>query len=511
MAAFFCAVDVGTGSARAALFDADGRMAGRCEAALELHEAPGGIAEYASARIWQAVAAAVSGLMAETGTPPAAVGGLAFGATCSLVLSDRSGAPLLLDPGGRDIIAWCDRRATEEAEICTATRHRLIGLQGGRMSPEMQTAKLLWLKRQRPDLWDRLGRAEDLSDHLTRRATGQAAVSTCALAVKWPWIAGHGGWQEDFLAAIGLGGLPARLGLPAAGLPAGSRAGGLSPAAASQLGLAAGTPVAAGMIDAFSGALGLRSLQPAGDQLALIAGTSICVMGLTRAPVDDPRLWGPFRDAVLADHWICEGGLSAGGGLLDRVLADHGAGQGHAEVMARAAALRRLHGPGFGAELQVLPDFAGGRAPFPAAGRGGLRGGPVPEGDPDALCRIYWRAMVTLAFAVRHVADRMAAAGIGSGRIHATGGLAAAGAFAQLVADATALPVLRARDSDAVLLGSAASAAAAASGGAGALPGVLVQMAPEAETLQPDPGAAAALERDYLAFRRAFGPQQAPA
>ncbi|WP_108262820.1 acetate and sugar kinases/Hsc70/actin family protein [Mangrovicoccus ximenensis] len=156
--------------------------------------------------------------MASSGIAVPAVKGLAFGATCSLVLSDRSGAPLPLPEGGRDTIAWCDRRAAEEAAICTATGHRLIRLQGGRMSPEMQVAKLLWLKRRCPDLWLRLGRAEDLVDHLTRRATGRRALSACALAVKWPWIADHGGWQEDFLAAIGLDGLPDRLGLAQAGL-----------------------------------------------------------------------------------------------------------------------------------------------------------------------------------------------------------------------------------------------------------------------------------------------------
>ncbi len=42
-------------------------MAARCEAALDLHRAPGGVAEYASDQIWQAVAAAVSGAMASSG------------------------------------------------------------------------------------------------------------------------------------------------------------------------------------------------------------------------------------------------------------------------------------------------------------------------------------------------------------------------------------------------------------------------------------------------------------
>ncbi|WP_171060662.1 FGGY-family carbohydrate kinase [Poseidonocella sp. HB161398] len=503
MAAYFCAVDVGTGSARAALFDPEGQMLGRCEAALELHRGSGAEAEYASARIWEAVCRAVSQLVAGTATDPAAIKGLAFGATCSLVLSDREGRPLPLGPDGRDTFAWFDRRAAEEAAACTATGHRLIALQGGRMSPEMQAAKLLWLKRRRPVLWERLGRAEDLADHLTRLATGRAAVSRCALAVKWPWIEGAGGWQEDFLAAAGLAGLRDRLDLPQAGLPAGAVAGRLDQVRADQLGLAPGTPVAAGMIDAFAGILGLRALQPAGGaQLALIAGTSVCVMGLSGHPPEAPCLWGPFADAVLPGLWISEGGLSSGGALLDRVLAAHGRGRSHAEVLARIAVLRARDGAGFGGSRLVLPDFEGGRAPFPEAG-GGLGPGTAPEGEGlDALCGLYWRAMTGLALAVRHVSGHMAQAGVAPGRIHATGGLAAAAPFAQLVADATGLELLRPAGPDAVLLGGAIAAAAAAGGGAGALPGLLAQMAPATDSFRPDPAAAALLARNYAAFRR---------
>ncbi|MBE3639896.1 FGGY family carbohydrate kinase, partial [Mangrovicoccus algicola] len=221
MAATYCAVDVGTGSARAALFDGRGAMLGRAEAPLRLLHGAGGAAEYDAAQIWTALCRAVAAATAQAGADPRDVAGLGIGATCSLVLSTRDGAPLRLAAGG-DTFAWCDRRATAEAAELSAISHRVIALQGGRMSPEMHLAKLLWLRRRAPGIWARLDRAEDLADHLLRRATGAPAASGCALAVKWPYLPGKGGWQQDFLADAGLEGLPGRLRLPAAGLPAGA-------------------------------------------------------------------------------------------------------------------------------------------------------------------------------------------------------------------------------------------------------------------------------------------------
>ena len=92
------AVDVGTASARAGLFDRHGRLVGRAEAALEIHETPEGHAEQSSRQIWQAAAAALRAARAEAGAAPEDVAGLAFDATCSLVLRTPEGAEVLTHP-----------------------------------------------------------------------------------------------------------------------------------------------------------------------------------------------------------------------------------------------------------------------------------------------------------------------------------------------------------------------------------------------------------------------------
>ena len=49
-----------------------------------------------------------------------------------------------------DTIAWLDHRAIAAADECTRSGHVVLDSIGGVMSPEMQTPKLMWLKRKLP-------------------------------------------------------------------------------------------------------------------------------------------------------------------------------------------------------------------------------------------------------------------------------------------------------------------------------------------------------------------------
>ena len=64
-------------------------------------------------------------------------------------------------------------RAVKEAEEINATRHPVLRYVGGRISPEMEPPKLLWLKRHlKKECWGTIGHVMDLADYLTYRATG---------------------------------------------------------------------------------------------------------------------------------------------------------------------------------------------------------------------------------------------------------------------------------------------------------------------------------------------------
>ena len=246
-----------------------------------------------------------------------------------------------------DTIVWLDHRALAEADECTATGHRVLDHLGGVMSPEMATPKLMWLKRHLPESWNEAGYLFDLADFLTCRASGSIARSQCTLTCKWTYLAHEKtGWQQDFFEAVGLDDMLERGQLPGRASPVGTDLGPLTARSAQDLGLTEDCRVATGVIDAYAGALGLLG-GFAGDpadldrHLALIAGTSSCVMALSPEPRSFPGGWGPYFGAALPGCWISEGGQSATGALLDHVVRLHGAG---GEPDARAAPRdRRAH------------------------------------------------------------------------------------------------------------------------------------------------------------------------
>ena len=173
-----CAVDVGTGSARAGILDGGGRLLGRAEHPIRMHRPEPGHAEHDSEDIWRAACAAVRAAVRASGVGSHGIEGICFDATCSLVVRDRHGMQLSVSRGGAagwDTIAWMDHRAVDEADRCTATGHCVLGYVGGVMSPEMQIPKLMWIRNHLPQIWARAGLFFDLTDFLSWKACGSTA------------------------------------------------------------------------------------------------------------------------------------------------------------------------------------------------------------------------------------------------------------------------------------------------------------------------------------------------
>ncbi len=510
MSAFVCAVDVGTGSARAAVFDRRGTVVGHAEQAILLNRRSAVEAEHASEDIWSAVCAAVREARHRSGIAAAAIAAISFDATCSLVVRDRQGRslPVAADGGpGWDTIAWLDHRALAEAEECTATGHAVLDYLGGRMSPEMQVPKLLWLKRHAPATWAAAGYFFDLADFLTWKASGSTARSLGTLVAKWTFLGHAGGWQADFFARLGLSDVFARGALPPQAVPPGGDLGPLTAAAAEALGLSPRCRVGAGFIDAYAGAVGVLGGRGAGDpggDLALIAGTSSCIMALGRRPRRFPGGWGPFLGAALPGLWTTEAGQSASGALLDHIVRWHAAGgeptaARHQRVLARIAELRQAD-PDLAPRLNVLPDFHGNRAPFADPRALGVISGLGLETSFDSLCRLYFRTAVAIALGLRRIVDAVRDDGHSAAALHIAGGHTRNSLLMELYPDATGLTVLDAGGEQAVLRGTAAAAATAA-GFFPDLGAAASAMGQVARRYPPNPAAAERLARDYRVFK----------
>ena len=338
---YFLGIDVGTGSARVGIFDERGVLVGHTVEAIKTWKPKANFVEQSSENIWQSICSCCHRVLAETEIDIATIKGIGFDATCSLVLIDECGNSVSVDPDeddAKNIIVWMDHRAIEETNLINGFKegYSAFDFVGGRISPEMQLPKLLWLKKQLPKSWKRVAHFFDLPDYLTFRATGSTVRSLCSLSCKWTFdknSESDSGWDVNLFKAIGLDDLSedafesigrsdlVRL----MGRPIGQ---GLSESSAKEMGLLKGTPVGVSIIDAHAGGLGMLGLKEFtkngeaepinfNKRLALIGGTSSCHMAVAEEARYIEGVWGPYDSAMIPGFWLNEGGQSATGSLVD--------------------------------------------------------------------------------------------------------------------------------------------------------------------------------------------------
>lgn len=476
-------VDVGTGSARAGVFTLQGEMLGTAKQDITLFRGPGAMVEQSSTEIWQAVCAAVRSAVRAAGVAPEAIRGVGIDATCSLVVLGDGGKPLPVGPSEnpeRNIIVWMDHRAIEQSERINAMGHRVLDYVGGRISPEMETPKLLWLKENRPQVFHAAWAFFDLADFLTWRATGDLARSTCTVTCKWTYLAHEQAWDAGYFRQIGLQVLVddgfRRIGQRVVdpGTPLGQ---GLTPEAAAELGLCPGTAVAAGMIDAHAGGLGTVGAEgKAAATLAYVFGTSSCTMTSTLKPVFVPGVWGPYYSAMVPGIWLNEGGQSATGAAIEQLLAFHPAAEQVASIAHEAGMplpaylARRAEGTvtdnsaavQLAKGIHVVPEFLGNRAPFADPHARAIISGIGMERDIASLTAFYVAGLCGIGYGLRQIVEAQNNAGAPIDCIAISGGAGQLDLVRQLLADATGKPVLSVQADEPVLLGSAILAAHAA-------------------------------------------------
>ncbi|WEX85854.1 FGGY-family carbohydrate kinase [Sinorhizobium garamanticum] len=520
---YLIGVDVGTGSARAGLFDLTGRLLASGKRDITLFREAGSIVEQSSTEIWSAVCEAVREAVSSAAVDPAKVASIGFDATCSLVVLGDDGRSLPVGPSEdpqRDIIVWMDHRAVDQAERINARGHGVLRYVGGRISPEMETPKLLWLRENRPHVFDAAWQFFDLADFLTWRATGDLARSTCTVTCKWTYLAHEKRWDPDYFRAIGLGELAdedfVRIGqrVVEPGTPVGD---GLTERAAAELGLAAGTPVGAGMIDAHAGGIGTVGVDgPPESNLAYVFGTSSCTMTSTAEPVFVPGVWGPYYSAMVPGMWLNEGGQSAAGAAIEQLVSFHPAAGEALELAERRAVSLPVLLADLAAQkaqtlsgavelaggLHVVPEFLGNRAPFADPHARAVVVGLGMERDIDNLASLYVAGLCGIGYGLRQIIDTQASSGALIDKIVISGGAGQLDLVRQLLADATGKPVLATRSEEPVLLGAAILGSVAA----GEFPDVrsaMARLSGTDRTYAPAVGEIAALHAlRYDAFKK---------
>lgn len=409
-------VDIGTGSSKATLADLDGSVVAT---AIRPHTTsnprPGWYEHDADAVWWAATVELVRELLERSPGPVAAVAVSGIGPAL-LLTDDRDAA---LRPA---ILYGIDSRS--EAQVAAQLERYghdvLVSAVGNLLTTQAVGPKLAWVAENEPELWTRARRLYSCPGWVVRRLTGEYTLDHYSASASDPLyeLAGHRWWEPGWEAFE-------QLDRPRLCWP-GEVVGEVTAEAAATTGLAAGTPVLAGTIDALAEAYS-AGCERVGDTMVMY-GSTLFMIQTVAAPAPSTALWSAVGRT--ADTFSSAAGMSTSG-LLTSWLADlTGAGF---EDLGEAA--RRV--PPGSDGLLLLPYFAGERTPiFDPQARGAWVGLSLRHGRGH----LYRSALEAVGFGVRHNLAAMSEAGATPRRLVAVGGGTKNRLWTDVVSSITGLP-----------------------------------------------------------------------
>jgi xylulokinase len=455
-------IDLGTTEVKAGLVGLDGRLLGIARAGYATDADPAtGRAEQDPEAWWGAIGLAVRELVR-----------LDVGEVCAIGIDGHGPTLVAVGSDGRathPAIIWQDTRSTAEgAELAAAT-----GLQGWSLAG---LPAALWLERNRRDAAAATRWYLATWDAIALRLTGRATTSLVD------------GQPFPDAATLGSVGLPAEKVPPA--VAAGTVVGELLPELARGLGLRPGVPVVAGIVDAWASFHGAGMTRP-GD--AMDPGGSAGGFGVYwDRPLDVPGSFSTI--APLPGHYSVGGAMAATGRALDWYRLDVLGGGVTTERLIEEAGTIAPGADG----VVFLPYLAGERSPL---------WDPTARGAFAGLALVHGRAHLTRAileasaFAIRHVAESILAAGVEVRTMRVCGGPARSETWNQIKADVTGFPV----EVPAVLETAVAGAAMVGATAVGAwpdLPAAIRGMTRIARRLEPHEAIRSRYDASYDAYRR---------
>ncbi len=473
---YYLGVDVGTGSARVGLFDENGLLVSVAKSEIKTQTYAGLYHEQSSQNIWSSICIASKKILKESKIPIDKIVSIGFDATCSLVALDENFKPLSVGKHNVDewnVILWMDHRANKETHQINLKKYESLKYLGGRVSIEMQLPKLLWLKNNKQQLFNKFRYFFDLPDFLVFKATGKIVRSKCSLGCKWNYMPFEKKWDEKLLSDIGLKKLlDDKNKISSNKIEAPTRlAGSLSKKAADELGLKEGTDVAVSMIDAHAGALSmlgteLENFDKIDSRVALIAGTSNCLMTLSKDKKFINGLWGPYYEVILPGFWTQECGQSAFGSLIDYILKYSISIKTHLQKYSIESVFDYLEKKIMSmpdweeltSNYHVLPYYLGNRSPYSDPTLKGVVSGLQLNTNYEYEIIQYIATIQGLCYEARDIIETLNNGGYNIKEIVLTGGFVHNKVFIYTLANVTNLKIIIPEEKEAVLLGSALNA-----------------------------------------------------
>lgn len=477
-------VDIGTFESKGVLVDAEGRVVAEARQPHEMIVPRPGWAEHRADEDWWGDFVRITrALLARPGVRAGDIAAVAASAIGPCMLPvDAAGRPLM-----NGVLYGVDTRAAAEIEELT----REIGAEtildrcGNALTSQSVGPKILWLSRNRPDLFARCAKVLTSTSYLTWKLTGEHVIDHYTAANFSPlYDVGRRDWTAELADFLPLDRLP-RL-MWSTGI-----AGRVTAAAAAETGLPAGIPVTCGTIDAAAEAVSV-GVRQTGDMMVMY-GSTIFIITLTAERVRDPRLW--YAPWLFPDQHASMAGLATSGTLThwfrDRFARELPRDEAFATLAAEAEA-----SPKGANGLLCLPYFSGERTPIhdPLA-KGAFFGLNLTHGRGD----LYRAVLEGIAMGTAHVADTFREAGAAPALVLAVGGGTKNGVWMQATSDLTGLTQVVSRTSVGASYGDAFLAAVAVGA---AQPEDIARWNPPEREVAPE--RVAAYARQYPLFRQLY-------
>ncbi|NGQ91710.1 FGGY-family carbohydrate kinase [Rhodobacter sp. HX-7-19] len=474
-------IDIGTFESKGVLVDGTGRIVATATRPHRMLVPRPGWAEHRAEEDWWGDFVHITrALLAESGvaaTDIACVAASAIG-PCMLPV-DADGAPLM-----NGVLYGVDTRAAVEIEDLTTRigADRIMQVCGNALTSQSVGPKILWLKNRQPELYARTAKVLTSTSYITWKLTGEYVIDHYTAANFSPLYDVNAlAWTDALAPDI----------LPLEKLPrlmwSTDIAGHVTAAAAAETGLAIGTPVTCGTIDAAAEAVSVGVQRP--GEMMMMYGSTIFIIQVTSDPVRDARLW--YAPWLWPGMHASMAGLATSGTLTHWFRDQFARDTSFGNLAAEAAA-----SPKGAKGLICLPYFSGERTPIhdPLA-KGAFFGLDLTHTRGD----MFRAVLEGIASGTAHVLDTYRALGAFPDRILAVGGGTKNAVWMQATSDIGGAGQIVCEKTVGASYGNAFLAATAVGK---ALPDQIVEWNPVARTVRPE--TVAAYARQYPLFKRLY-------
>ncbi len=357
-------------------------------------------------------------------------------ASC-LVCVDKAGTPLM------NAIMVSDTRSKKHVEILENIYEfqKVKADTGIKATPDLMLPKIMWLRDNRPDVYESTYKFLTPNDFLISKITGEFVVDTNN-ASKYHFNGCSKKWPVDLLGVLGID----REKLPKVSDP-GSEVSKVKKAVAEELGIPSDTRVILTTYDALCAVFG-SGVSDVGEGCD-ISGTVTSLRAVTDKHVVDPQSRVFFAPYYGNNYWLVGGSNNLGGGLIEwaKQLLFQGDEDSYELMEETTEAIRPCSGG-----LIFLPYLLGERAPvWDALARGVFFGLGRHHTRRHMLKAIFESA----GFAMLHIAETIKELGIPIRTLSASGGLSRIGSICQIKADMLNMPVAIPDELETTSLGSA--------------------------------------------------------